>query len=64
MMTFIDGALRTEAALFRLKFGCADCAHYAAERLACAEEYPNEVHRDTRIEAAHSMEFCKSFELA
>ncbi len=64
MRTPVDDRLRHEAATFGLCYACEHCAHFVAESGECAEGYPNEGHRDTRIETAPSLEFCKSFELA
>ena len=63
MKTRVDDVLRSEAARFRLRFTCGDCAHFAPERGACAHGYPTEAHRDVRLEHARDLEFCKEFEL-
>ncbi len=63
MRTLIDGALREEAKRFELRFTCGDCAHFAAERRACAHGYPTLAHLDVNLAAAESLEFCKEFEL-
>jgi hypothetical protein len=62
--TLVDGQLRLEAATFDLRYACEDCAHFDVSNGACAEGYPNEGHRDVRIDRAPSLEFCKSFELS
>ena len=63
MRTPVDERLRAEALTYGLRYACEHCAHFDAERGSCAEGYPNEGHRETRIEDALSLEFCKSFEL-
>jgi hypothetical protein len=63
MRTLVDERLRAEALTYDLRYACEHCAHFDAERGSCAEGYPNEGHRETRIEKASSLEFCKSFEL-
>jgi hypothetical protein len=63
MRTLVDPSLRREAEAFRFRYGCEHCAHFDAERRGCAEGYPNAGHRDTAIEEADALEFCKSFEL-
>ena len=64
MKTPVDERLRSEARSYELRYACEHCAHFDPESGACAEGYPNAIHRDLRIEAAGSLEFCKSFELA
>jgi hypothetical protein len=63
MRTPVDATLRREAARYRLRFGCGDCAHFDPETGGCAEGYPNHAHRDVLLDAADALEFCKSFEL-
>jgi hypothetical protein len=62
--TRVDERLRAEAAAFALRFGCEHCAHFDAASGRCAEGFPNEGHRDVRLETVPSLEFCKSFELS
>ena len=72
MHTLIDSRLALEATRFRLRYTCADCAHFDASGRLCAEGYPNEEHLEDRIapaasaraSALASVTFCKSFELA
>lgn len=64
MKTRVDDALREEAAQFRLRFRCEACAHFTPESGACANEYPNRVHREVRLESVQELEFCKEFELS
>jgi len=61
--TLVDLRLREEAARFQLRFTCEDCVHFAAERRACANEYPTLAHLAIDLERAESLEFCKEFEL-
>jgi hypothetical protein len=61
--TLIDPNLRAEAKRFELRFTCEDCAHFAAERRACANGYPTRAHLGVDLEAEESLEFCKEFEL-
>ena len=63
MRTLIDPRLRDEAKRFELRFTCEDCAHFAADRRACANEYPTRAHLGVDLEAQESLEFCKEFEL-
>lgn len=63
MRTLIDAQLRDEARRFELRFTCGDCAHFAAERRACAHGYPTRAHLGIDLETAESLEFCKEFEL-
>ena len=63
MKTRVDDALRSEAARFRLRFTCGDCAHFVPDRRACAHGYPTEPHRDVALEQVADLEFCKEFEL-
>ncbi|HYQ26930.1 MAG TPA: hypothetical protein VER04_06920 [Polyangiaceae bacterium] len=63
MRTLVDLRLREEAACFELRFTCVHCVHFAAERRACANGYPNEAHLEVDLERAEYLEFCKDFEL-
>ena len=63
MRTLVDQRLRSEARTYELRYACEHCVHFDAASGACAEGYPNASHRETRIEQAPSLEFCKSFEL-
>lgn len=63
MRTPVDLPLLHEAGRFRLRYLCADCAHFDEGPGLCAEGYPNGAHRDDRIESAPEITFCKSFEL-
>lgn len=63
MRTLVDAALREEAQRFQLRFTCEHCVHFAAERRACANEYPTQPHLEIDLERAVSLEFCKEFEL-
>jgi hypothetical protein len=62
--TLVDQRLRHEAERFQLRFGCEHCVHFAAERSACANEYPTLAHLAIDLDNAASLEFCKEFELA
>lgn len=61
MRTRIDATLRDEASRYGLRFACEDCAHFVAERAACAHGYPP----GPRLTAMDGVEivFCKEFEL-
>jgi hypothetical protein len=63
MKTRVDRALREEAARFGLRYACEHCAHFEEGQRTCAEGFPNAAHRDTPIDRAPDLEFCKSFEL-
>jgi hypothetical protein len=62
--TLVDQRLQAEAQRFQLRFGCEHCVHFAAERKACANEYPTQAHLAIDLDKAPSLEFCKEFELA
>jgi hypothetical protein len=64
MQTVVDDELRREAALYRLRFGCEDCAHFDLDRSTCAEGFPNGPHVAVSLRKSSLLEFCKSFELA
>ena len=64
MKTRVDSNFREQALRFRLSFTCEACAHFAPESGACANEYPNQAHRASALDAQHELEFCKEFELA
>jgi len=61
--TEIDERLRREAAEYRLRFTCEDCAHFVEAERACAHGYPAEPHRALDLATRSSLEFCKEFEL-
>jgi hypothetical protein len=61
--TLIDATLRDEARRFAFRFTCEDCAHFAAERRACANGYPTRAHLGVDLETEETLEFCKEFEL-
>lgn len=61
MKTGVDEQLRREAARYRLRFACDDCAHFDAESARCSLAYPAAPRRDA-LEGAE-LELCKSFEL-
>ncbi len=63
MRTLIDAKLRDEAKRYELRFTCADCVHFAAERQACANEYPTHAHLRVDLTVEETLEFCKEFEL-
>ena len=63
MRTPVDAQLREEAERFQLRFTCEHCVHFAAERRACANEYPTDAHLEIDLESQSSLEFCKEFEL-
>jgi hypothetical protein len=55
--------LREEAARYRLRFTCEHCAHFVAERAACAHGYPAAAHHALDLAVLDVFEFCKEFEL-
>ena len=63
MRTEITPQFREEVERFQLRFTCEACVHFAPERRACANGYPNEAHLGTNLERSESLEFCKEFEL-
>jgi hypothetical protein len=62
--TAVDGRLRVEVVVFELRYACEHCAHFDPASEKCSQGYPNEEHRQTPLESAASVTFCKSFELA
>jgi len=64
MRTPVDDELVREAEAVRLRFSCVHCAFFDSTTGACSEGYPNDALSDVRLDAASSIEFCKSFELA
>ncbi len=63
MKTEIDERLRREAAAYRLRFTCEDCAHFVEGERACAHGYPAAPHRALDLATLRTLEFCKEFEL-
>lgn len=63
MKTRVTEVLRDEAARYRLRFTCEHCAHFVAERAACAHEYPAAAHHGLDLAVLDEFEFCKEFEL-
>jgi len=61
--TLVDHQLREEAQRFEQRFTCEHCVHFAAERRACANEYPTQAHLGIDLEHSAALEFCKEFEL-
>jgi hypothetical protein len=61
--TPVDAVLREEALRYRLRFTCEHCAHFVAERAACAHGYPAAAHHALDLAALAELEFCKEFEL-
>ena len=61
MKTGVDEQLRDEAARYRLRFACDDCAHFDADGARCSLAFPAAPRRDA-LEGAE-LELCKSFEL-
>ncbi len=63
----VDARLLDEARRFHLVFACTDCASFdegegsAAGR--CSLGFPNEMHRDPRLDGRAEVIFCKAFEL-
>jgi hypothetical protein len=64
MKTRVDGTFVAEAKKFRLVMNCEACAHFVEESGSCAHGYPNAAHRQSALESARTLEFCKEFELA
>jgi hypothetical protein len=60
----VDERLRGEAAKFRLRFGCEDCAHFAPETRGCGNGFPTAPHLGVDLLRTDSLEFCKAFEVA
>ena len=63
MKTVVDETLRAEVAQYRLRFTCEHCAHFVAERAACAHGYPAAAHHALDLAEREVLEFCKEFEL-
>lgn len=62
--TRVDSRLRAEAARFRLRFRCEECAHFSPEDGACGNGYPTTPHWGVDLARAEALEFCKAFELS
>ncbi len=75
MIHVIDEQLRDEARRFRLVFACPECASFdpgddpgdgggalPIPGGRCSLGFPNEVHRDARLEGRDHVVFCKAFE--
>jgi hypothetical protein len=63
MYSRVDDRLRSEAALFRLRFGCEHCAYFAEIEGRCSEGFPNREHHGISLRVVESVCFCKKFEL-
>lgn len=63
MKSRVDDRLRREAERWAFVYGCEACAHFDPDSGACANGYPNAVHRAVDLDARESLEFCKEFEL-
>jgi hypothetical protein len=63
MITRVDQRLRTEAQRYALRFGCEACRAFDPTLSACAYGYPTDPHRESVIERADELLFCKAFEL-
>jgi hypothetical protein len=65
--TVVDARLRDEAARFRFRFACDDCAHFDDARERCSLSYPAAPRRRAlelaAEEGSDSVETCKAFEL-
>jgi hypothetical protein len=61
--TRVDERLRREAAEYRLRFTCEQCAHFVEERTACAHGYPAAAHHALDLTRLDTLEFCEEFEL-
>ena len=59
----VDARFIEEARKYRLRFACADCAHFQPESRSCANGYPTEPHLVSELVAGGVVIFCKSFEL-
>jgi len=59
-----DALFREQAAKFRLRFTCEQCAMFDDATEKCAHGYPNAEHRDAHYaDPAALLVFCKHFEL-
>ena len=67
----VDARLLDEARRFHLVFACTDCASFdpgdgeeeSAAPGRCSLGFPNEMHRDPRLDGRRELIFCKAFEL-
>jgi hypothetical protein len=64
MITRVDQRLRTEIARYALRFGCEACLAFEPSLSTCAYGYPTDPHRESVIDRADELLFCKAFELA
>lgn len=68
MIHRVDERLRDEARRFHLVFACPDCVSFddgggEGAPGSCSLGFPNEMHRDPRLEGRAEVIFCKAFEL-
>lgn len=63
MQTPVDDRLIEEAAKYRLRFACPDCAHFQPKSRSCSNGYPAQPHLATELVPQAVVIFCKSFEL-
>jgi hypothetical protein len=62
VIAVVDERLRSEARRFALRFTCAWCAWFDAERRACSHGFPAAPHRDADLQTDDTVMFCKEFE--
>ena len=63
MQTRVNHQFRVEVRRYVLRFNCEWCAHFDADRAACANGYPTAPHRRQDLDSIHLLTFCKMFEL-
>lgn len=61
MKTEVNEELREQAALYRFRFSCENCAYFVEETRSCSEGYPVDEHLDGSL-AGPLLLFCKLFE--
>lgn len=63
MKSVIDDRLRQEQREYRLRFACADCAHFDPDQRRCSNGFPSEAHQPSELGDRAVLTFCKAFEL-
>ncbi len=65
MRSVKDAAFGDDVRRWALRHACEDCVFFVDERAACANGYPNAMHRAAAFEPGSQVDgtFCKEFEL-
>lgn len=63
MRTRIDDGLLLQIEAFRLKYNCESCSHFDDQAERCSLGYPEQPHRQRRLQLGQELLFCKEFDL-